>query len=316
MDLQRTVSQLDAAAEPTRLRLLVALLGGETPVGDLVSVLGQSQPRVSRHLRLLVEAGLLEAFREGRSIFYRWSAEGLDAGVASSVATVARSDDPTIARDRERLQKLTRQRERDALRRALRAGRTGGLRGAEDDAALADALRTALADPGRKRGDVPDDAPHAQILNVGCGSGEVVRLLLPQARLVIGTETEGHRRQLARARLRQAGLPRWSIRDADPASLPFDPGSFDLVVLQDVLGPARGDELHALLREAVRVLRPDGRLLVLDRILPTDSELATRLAALGFAVTRRQWLPGRAPDRALILASPLTPAPARTGTHD
>ena len=127
MELTQAVVQLDAAAEPSRLRLLVALLSGETTVGDLVTVLEQSQPRVSRHLRLLVEAGLLESFREGRSIFYRWSAAGLEAGIASSVAALAASADPTITRDRERLRQVSGQRERDALRRALRAGRARGL---------------------------------------------------------------------------------------------------------------------------------------------------------------------------------------------
>jgi DNA-binding transcriptional ArsR family regulator len=316
MELSQAVLQLNAAAEPSRLRLLVALLGGETSVGDLVTVLEQSQPRVSRHLRLLAEAGLVESFREGRSIFYRWSAEGLDAGVASSVAAVALSDDPTIARDRERLQKLSRQREKDALRRALRAGRGRGLHVADGDTALADLLTAALTDPHAGAAVQSGPSRLGAILNIGCGSGEVLRLLLPGARLAIGTEPSAHRRQLARARLRQSGNPRWSIRDADPARLPFEAGAFDLVILQDALAPVRGDELQAILADAARVLRPAGRLLILDRILPTDSELVARLASLGFAVTRRQWLPGRAPDRALFLASRPEKTPARTGTHD
>lgn len=320
MELNQAVVQLDAAAEPSRLRLLAALLGGETTVGDLVAMLDQSQPRVSRHLRLLAEAGLVEFFREGRSIFYRWSADGLDAGVASSVAAVAASGDPTIVQDRARLQKLSRQREREALRRALRAGHARGLHGADGDTSLADLLRGAL----RER--QPGEQGLGRILDVGCGSGDVLRLLLPEARLVIGTEPSGHRRQLARSRLRQAGLPRWSIRDAEPTRLPFDAASFDVVVLEDALGAGqkhdqRHDQKHsqdrqAVLAEAVRVLSPAGRLLILDRILPTDSELTARLAALGLAVTRRQWLPGRAPDRALFLASRPVESPARTGTHD
>ena len=306
MELDRVVRQLDAAAEPSRLRLLVALLGGETSVGDLVAILEQSQPRVSRHLRLLAEAGLVESFREGRSIFYRWSAGALDAGVASSVAAVAASDDPSIARDRERLQKLSRQRERDALRRALRAGRGRDLHGADGEPALAELLTATLG----------DSPPPGAVLNVGCGSGEVLRLLLPRARLAVGTEPSVLRCQLHRARLRQAGATHSSTRDAGPARLPFPADAFDLVILQEVLAPGGSDELPAILAEAARVLRPPGRLLILDRILPTDSELVARLAALGFTVTRRQWLPGRAPDRALFLASRPEPTPARTGTHD
>lgn len=305
MDLNRALVQLDAAAERSRLRLLVALLGGETTVGDLVTVLQQSQPRVSRHLRLLTEAGLVESFREGRSVFYRWSAPGQDAGIASSVAAVAAGSDPTIVRDRERLQKLSRQRERDALRRALRAGRARGLHVTDGDPVFADLLRATLG-----------SVPPGDILAVGCGAGDVLRLLAPEARMATGTEPSGHRRQVARARLRQAGLPRWTIRDALPTGLPFGVDAFDLVILQDALGSGPGQELQQVLAEAARVLRPAGRLLILDRILPTDAEVSARLAALGFAIIRRQWLPGRTPDRALFLAGRPEAALARTGTND
>ena len=312
MELTQAVLQLDAAAESSRLRLLVALLSGETTVGDLVAVLEQSQPRVSRHLRLLAEAGLLESFREGRSIYYRWSAQGLEAGIMSSVAALAASADPTITRDRERLQKLSRQRERDALRRALRAGRARGLHASDADAEFADLIRGLLG-----------SAPLGDILHVGCGSGELLRSLLPDARMAVGTEPSGHRRQVARARFRQAGLPRWTIRDAEPRALNFDAAAFDLVILQDALGvagpgsgPGSGGEPRQILGEAARVLRPAGRLLILERLLPTDGALSAHLAALGFAVTRRQWLPGRTPDRALFLAGRPEANLARTGTDD
>jgi len=303
MKLDQAVLQLDAAAEPSRLRLLAALLGGETTVGDLVTVLQQSQPRVSRHLRLLLEAGLVESFREGRSIYYRWSAPGLAAGVASPVAAVAASDDPTIMRDRARLRALSRQRERDALRRALRAGGARGLHTSEAGAAISELLPA-----------IPDGQVAPEILIVGCGCGELLQLLLPTARFVAGTEPSRHRRQVARARLRQGGLPHWNIRDSEAAQLSFAAASFDLVIVQDALAP--GADVAQILGEAARVLRPAGRLLILDRILPTDMNLSTRLAALGFTVTRRQWLPGRAPDRALFQAHRAEPAPARTGTDD
>jgi len=303
MKLDQAVSQLDAAAEPSRLRLLVALLGGETTVGDLVTVLQQSQPRVSRHLRLLLEAGLVESFREGRSVFYRWSAPGLAAGVVSLVAALAASsDDPTITADRARLQALSRERERGALRRALRTGRARGLQMSDIGTAISELL------PG-----ISGEHPPGDVLVVGCGSGELIRALLPAARMVMGTEPSGCRRQLARARLRQSGLPHWTIRDAEPTDLPAPSASFDVVIVQDALAP--GADAAGILGEAVRVLREAGKLVILDRILPTDVELSARLAALGWAITRRQWLPGRAPDRAVIQASRASQAPSRTGTH-
>lgn len=305
MELTQAVLQLNAAAEPSRLRLLVALLGGEATVGDLVLALAQSQPRVSRHLRLLAEAGLVEAFREGRSIYYRWSTAGLETGIVNSVAALGAGPDPTIARDRERLQKLSRQRERHALRRALRAGRARGLHASDADTASADLIRSL---PGARR--------LQDVLHVGCGSGELLRRLLPDSRTVVGTETSGPLRQVARSRLYQGGLPRWTIRDAPPSVLPFPAEQFDLVIVQDALGAGPDTETRKILSEAVRVLRPAGKLLILDRILPTDGALSPRLGALGFTIARRQWLPGRAPDRALFVATRTETAFTRTGTDD
>ena len=310
MDLAQAVLQLNAAAEPSRLRLLVALLGGETTVGDLVTILEQSQPRVSRHLRVLAEALLLESFREGRSIYYRWSVPGPDASILTAIGAMAGGNDETLARDRARLQKLARQREREGLRRALRSGRARGMHTSAADAPFADLIRGLLG--SRQLGD---------ILHVGCGAGDLLRVLLPDSRTAVGTEPSGHRRQVARARLRQAGLPRWTIRNALATALPFEAETFDLVIVQDALDPAA--DAHRILGEAARVLRPTGRLLILDRILPTNSELSGQLAALGFIVNRRQWLPGRAPDRALFLASRLASRLAtrpevnlaRTGTN-
>jgi DNA-binding transcriptional ArsR family regulator len=305
MELTQAVLQLNAAAEPSRLRLLVALLGGEATVGDLVLALVQSQPRVSRHLRLLAEAGLVESFREGRSIYYRWSAAGFESGIVNSVAALGDSLDPTIAGDRERLQKLFRQRERHALRRALRVGRARGLHSSDADAVSAELIRSL---PGARRLD--------DILHIGCGSGELLRRLLPESRTAVGTETSGPLRQVARARLRQGGLPRWTIRDAPPSVLPFEAEKFDLVIVEDALGAGPDMESQKILSEAARVLRPAGKLLILDRILPTDGALSPRLGALGFTITRRQWLPGRAPDRALFLANRTEADFTRTGTDD
>lgn len=306
MDLNQTVLQLAAAADPTRLRLLAALLHGEAPVGELVAMLGQSQPRVSRHLRLLTEAGLVEGFREGRSIHYRWTDASLDAGLAATVAAMAAAGDTTLAADRARLARTAAQRERDALRRVVRAG---GRPAPDSDAALGDLLQATLG-----AGD--GDATREDILVVGCGGGELLRLLLPRARVVTGTEVAGPRRQLARARLRAAGTARWTVREAGPAALPFADRAFDLVVLQDALAAVDAAGRRQVLAEAGRVLRPGGRLLLLDRLLPTDRDLAPQLEAAGFTTTRRRWLPGRAPDRALLLATWLPAAPARTGTHD
>lgn len=301
MQLDQVINQLSGAAEPSRLRLLVALLAGETTVGDLVAVLEQSQPRVSRHLRLLTEAGLVESFREGRSIFYRWTAQGLAAGVASPVAALAASNDPGIAADRGRQLKQARHRERSALRRVLRAGHRRGLTEADLQKPLHELLPASPAD----------------VLVIGCGSGELLGSLLPRVRLAAGIESSAPLRELARARLHHAGRPHWTIRDPQEGRQLFAAGSFDLIVAE-VLPAAPHDSSWA---DGIHWLRPTGRLLIHGPILPTDKSLAPRLADQGFAITHRQWLPGPSPDRALFLATRMVagtgdePA-ARTGTHD
>jgi ArsR family transcriptional regulator len=166
------------------------------------------------------------------------------------VAAVARSDDPTVAADRARLKALSRQRERDALRRAVRAGRAHGLHASDTGAAISELLQT-----------IPGDQPPAEVLNVGCGSGELLQLLLPAVRMVVGTEPSSHRRQVARARLRQGGLPNWTIRDAEATRLPFGTAAFDLVIVQDGLAP--GADVAQILGEAAGAAA-DRLLLILD----------------------------------------------------
>jgi ArsR family transcriptional regulator len=311
MELQDGVRQLEAAAEPTRLRLLVLLAGGEAMVTELVKVLKQSQPRVSRHLRLLTEAGLIDSFREGRATYYKLSPGALRSGVGIYLAALAAGRDPVVADDRYRMQALRRGREREALR----ANKAGG----------------AGADLGESLDAVLGDEPPGDVLDVGCGAGAVLRALAKRATTLVGIDCSPVMRQLARARL--WGNGHCSIRDGDLHALPVDAAAFDLVVLDEVL--ARSATPAAALAEARRVLRRDGRLLIIDRVRPVarqlpgraepgvlvENPLASLLAAAGFRVTKRLWLPGRAPDRALFLAVPsaaLEAVPAgtaRTGTH-
>ena len=321
MELQRALSQLEAAAEPSRLRLLALLLPGEATVGDLVAVLGQSQPRVSRHLRLLADADLVESFREGRSIYYRLADAVLDDGIGDYLAALLRGQDPVVNQDRERMAQSRRERERDALRRGARSIRASAAGVLPAEHALAESLDMVLG-----------KMPLGDVLDVGAGAGSLLQLLAPRARRIVGVDSSSQMRQLARSRLYGAGRARWTIRDADARALPFAAGEFDLVILDAVLGPGAQPEL--ILGEAHRVLGTHGRLLILDRILPvvrrppaapvrgerSERQLAALLRAAGFSVLSRQWLPGRAPDWALFLAvmneAADAPQGARTGTHD
>jgi ArsR family transcriptional regulator len=328
MELEQALSQLEAAAEPSRLRLLALLLPGEATVGDLVNVLEQSQPRVSRHLRLLAEAGLVESFREGRSIYYRLADAVLDDGIGDYLAALLRGPDRTLRLDRERMAQSRRQRERDALRRSARALRPGA---SLEQQVLAESLDALLG-----------AAPLGAVLDVGAGAGHLLHLLVARARRVVGVDSSAAMRQLARSRLyglgqdhagqNRAGQTRWTIRAAEAGALPFADGEFDLVILDEVLGPAA--QPAQILREARRLLGAHGRLLILDRVLPvvrrlpaltagdelSERQLAALLRAEGFVVRSRQWLPGRVPDRALFLAvmneADDVSRETRTGTHD
>src|SRR6201997_3721967 len=108
--MEHLLAALRAVAEPTRLRLVVLCARGELTVSELTQILGQSQPRVSRHLKLLCEAGLLDRFREGSWVFYRLSRSGPAAALARQLVAACDEADPTLALDRQRLDATKRQR--------------------------------------------------------------------------------------------------------------------------------------------------------------------------------------------------------------
>jgi ArsR family transcriptional regulator len=318
VSITATTQILKAASDASRLRLLALLAAGEATVGELVDVLGQSQPRVSRHLKLLTEAGLVEHFRDGQCVYYRLAPATRTAALRDQVLEMARAGDPLIETDAARMAGIRRRRERDAL-----TDPTGPRRWAEPgadrphEAALRHAFDEALGTA----------APLGDLLDVGAGSGLVLRLLGPRARHAVGLDATRAMRVLARTRLQEAGLARCTVRAGDMHALPFPDLSFDVVVLDEVLTltnrPAR------VLAEAVRVLRPLGRLLILDRILPAvrrlpegvsrevlfDNQLNTLLRGLGLKLTQRSWLPGKTLEHALFTAI-VAGGQQRTGTDD
>jgi ArsR family transcriptional regulator len=308
---------LKATSDPTRLRLLSLLASGEATVGELVDVLSQSQPRVSRHLKLLAEAGLVEHFRDGQWVYYRLAPAVRAAALLEQIIALAGAGDAAIESDAAKMAGIRRQRERYAL-----TAPTGPRRWVEvhadrpDEGALRQALDESLG-----------TVPLGDVLDIGTGSGLVLRLLGARARHAVGLDTSRAMRVLARTRLQEAGLARCTIRAGDMHVLPFPDMSFDVVVLDEALTLSHR-RLHAL-EEAVRVLRPLGRLLVLDRILPAvrrlpahpsqdalfENQLNTMLRGLGLKLAQRIWLPGRTLEYALFTATAVGKQ-RRTGTHD
>jgi len=254
------LSCLRAAAEPTRLRLLALCAEGDITVGDMVQILGQSQPRVSRHLKLLCEAGLIDRFPEGSRVFYRLADEAGAAGrLARDVADLIPADDPGIALDRARLNEVKQARARiaDAYFRA-NAARWNQIRSLHiDESEVERALSLAF----------PDHA--GDLLDIGTGTGRVLQLLADRIDRGVGVDMSRDMLAVARANLEADAIRHCHVRHGDMYHLPMKPDSFDAVVIHQVLHYAESPE--AVIAEAARVLRPGGTLLVVD-FTPHDQE--------------------------------------------
>ena len=273
---------LKAAGEETRLRVLALLAEAELTVSDLTDILRQSQPRISRHLRLLAEAGLVERFREGTWAFFRLAEHGGGAAVARVLLERLDPEDATVARDRARLVSV-RQARAAAAQAYFRAhaaewDRIRKLHIADE--AVEAAIRAALA-----------DKPFRSLLDLGTGTGRMLELFGPEIERGLGIDLSLPMLHLARDRLERAGLRHCSVRHGDIYDLPLGKDSFDVVILHQVLHFL--DDGARAIAEAARVLRPGGRLLVVD-FAPHEEEFLREKYAhrrLGFAPeTVTQWM--------------------------
>jgi ArsR family transcriptional regulator len=317
MAIGTALTLLKATADPSRLRLLVLLSAGEATVGELVEVLAQSQPRVSRHLKILTDARLVTHFRDGQWVYYRLDASADGSDLIRRIVDLACSRDAVVADDHERMTAMRQRRERYAY-----AASSGPIRQLEPtgDRPGEEALGVALADA------LGPEEP-GDVLDIGVGSGTLLRLLAPRARSAVGLDIARGMRVLARSRLQAAGLAACTIRAGDMHALPFPDRAFDVVVLDEVL--SLSEEPQRVIIEAARVLRPAGRLLILDRILPAalrlpsqvgrralyENQLTAMLRGLGLKAASPAWFPGRAPELALMTAT-VAATRMRTGTYE
>ena len=258
------LSALRAVAEPTRLRILGLCAQAELTVSELVHILGQSQPRVSRHLRLLAEAGLLDRVREGSWVFHRLTEDGPGAETARRLRDLLPPDDPVLALDLKRLAEVKEERSRaaaDYFRRNAR--RWDELRSLHvDEGEVEDVLRRLLPTTG-----VGD------LLDVGTGTGRMLEVFGPRVGRALGVDLSHDMLAVARVNLERSGLKNLALRKGDMYQLDFPDASFDAVSIHQVLHFA--DDPARALAEAARVLRPGGHLVVAD-FAPHDLEVLRR----------------------------------------
>lgn len=282
LSLEETVAVLRAAGEPTRFRLLALLAQGDLTVTDLIDILGQSQPRISRHLKLLAEAGLLERYQEGSWAYFRAIDDGPAAAIVSDLLLRLNRDDRQIARDMERLEAVRRKRaERAAAYFAQNAEAWKSLR----------ALHVDEAKVERAMIEMVGDRPVQSMLDLGTGTGRLLELFAPIYVKGLGIDASRDMLAIARSTLDGADLSRVQVRQADIFMLPEAAGDHDLVTLHQVLHYL--DDPAAAIREAAAALAPGGRLLVVDFAPHELEELRTGHAHLRLGFSHRQmaeWL--------------------------
>ncbi len=282
LPLQTSIDVLKAMAEPTRLRLLVLLSQGELSVKDLTRILGQSQPRISRHLKLLAEAGLVERAAEGSWAYFRLAEAAGSEGLAARVLDTVDRADAVILRDRRRAEALRDEREVAAQTYfQTHAGEWDSIR----------ALHVAEAEVEAAVAEVLGPGPFDLLVDLGTGTARMLELFAGRYRRAIGIDLSTAMLAYARAKLERAGLTQVQVRQGDIYDLPLADHAADAVVMHQVLHFL--SDPQGAVREAARVLAAGGRLLIVD-FAPHSLEFLREQYAherLGFAGQQiAQWV--------------------------
>ena len=295
--MDNVLEALRAAADPTRLRILGLLESGELTVSELVSILGQSQPRVSRHLKVLVDAGLLERIREGSWVFHRLSL-GQGGARARALVHLIPDDDLLRAQDTTRLKEIENHRAQvaeDYFRKY--APEWDRLRQLDvDEEAVAAVVREMLPLTRTQK-----------LLDLGTGTGRMLQVFGPDVGEALGLDNSHEMLAVARSNLKRWGMDNCQLRQADILALPLVYGTFDAVVVHQVLHFL--DRPWMAIGEAVRALAPGGRLLIVDlgphdveelreqhahrRLGFADEEIKDWLQAQGLTLETIRHLPGK-----------------------
>jgi DNA-binding transcriptional ArsR family regulator/precorrin-6B methylase 2 len=259
------VSALRAAAEPTRLRLLALLARAELTVGELCDVIGQSQPRVSRHLKLLCDADLLDRVREQLWVYYRVPASGAARETVAQLLALIDENDDVLRRDRRRMEEVIAERSRRA------ADELPDEQAAETSEVIDATVLDELA-----------AEPIGALLDVGTGSGHILKLLGAKASRAVGIDISSDALKVARTKVHSAGLSHCELQRGDMYDLPFAAPLFDTAVAERVLAGAERPVLA--LAEICRTLKHGGRAIVIE-----DFDALTAASSANPIATLREW---------------------------
>lgn len=254
----QTIEALRAAGESTRLRILSLLAGEELSVMELSRVLDQSQPRVSRHLKLMTDAGLIERFPDGARVFYRLSHDAVLRRLIDTVLDLM--DDAEGEADHRRLDEVRRERETAAAAYFEQvAPQWDRLRSMYVSESAVEAAVEKVVGPG----------PFDRVVDLGTGSGRMLTLLGKKARMSLGLDLSHNMLNIARANVSRAGLDKVELRHGDIFATRLPAESADLVMVHQVLHYLADPQ--AAVAEAARLVSPGGRLLIVD-FAPHDLE--------------------------------------------
>lgn len=256
-DLESVLAGLRAAGESTRLRIVLALTDGELTVSELCRVLGQTQPRVSRHLRLLCDAGLLTRHSEGTNAYYAHTRAEPGRSLLTSLLALVAPDDRTVEADRQRLSAIREERA-DAANRYFEeiAESWHQVRSLHVDDAEVEGALLAMAEQ-RLGGPT-----FGRLLDIGTGTGRILELFADRIDRGIGIDLSSTMLKVARANLSAAGIGHCAVRQGNVYALDVPHQSIDLAVIHHVLHHL--DDPAAAVAEAALTLRPGGQLIVVD----------------------------------------------------
>jgi len=272
LSADQTVEALRAAGEPTRLRVLSLLAGEELSVMEMSRILDQSQPRVSRHLKLMTDAGLIERFPDGARVYYRLSHDAQARRLIDTVLDILAEDAGEA--DHRRLDEVRKDREEAAVSYFEQvAPQWDRLRSLYVSESAVEAALEKAVGPG----------PFERVVDLGTGSGRMLTLFGKKAKMSVGLDLSQNMLNIARTNVTKAGVEQVELRHGDifPPRLPA--ASADLVIVHQVLHYL--SDPSAAVAEAARLVSPNGRLVIID-FAPHDFEHmreAHQHRRLGFA---------------------------------